>query len=111
MSHDSHADDVRQARSRATAAGFSLNQWPLALVLVVLVAGLGITTTGHWRRGSFVTACSVVLAGALRAVLPNRVAGLLAVRSRWFDTALLLVVGGTMLALTMVVPHSRPHLG
>ena len=92
------------------AKGPVRKQWPLASVLICLAISLGITATGHWRRGAFAISCSALLGGVLRAVLPNRVAGLLAVRSRWFDTALLLVVGGALLALTLVVPHSKPHL-
>ncbi len=86
-------------------------QWPLLLVLLCLVGSLGITATGHWRRGAFAIGCSVLLGGVLRAVLPSRVAGLLAVRSRWFDALLLLAVGGAMLVVTLVVPHSKPSLG
>ncbi|WP_420174641.1 DUF3017 domain-containing protein [Luteococcus sp. OSA5] len=103
-------DERRLARSRARAAAGSLNQWPLALVMVALLTSLGVTATGHWRRGAFAIGCSVLLAGALRAVLPARVAGLLAVRQRWFDATLLLLVGGAMLVLTLLVPHSKPGI-
>ena len=90
------------------AGGATLTQWPLALVLAALAASLAVTASGHWRRGAFAIGCSVVLGGVLRAVLPNRTAGLLVVRSRWFDTVLLLAVGGAMLVLTFVVPASNP---
>ncbi|GAA1389170.1 DUF3017 domain-containing protein [Luteococcus peritonei] len=93
---------------RARAGSATLNQWPLALVLAALLVALGITATGHWRRGAFAIGCSVLLGGILRAVLPNRVAGLLVVRTRLFDSLLLLGVAATMLLLTFVVPHSRP---
>lgn len=96
------------ARARAMAGGATLNQWPLTVVLAALGVSLAITATGHWRRGAFAIGCSVVLAGLLRAFLPRRVAGLLVVRQRWFDTALLLLAGGAMMAITLVVPHSRP---
>lgn len=99
---------VRGRNAVRDGAGRTLNQWPLLVVLVFLAASMAVLATGHWRRGSFAVGCTVVLAGMLRALLPTRVAGLLAVRSRAFDTILTLAVGGAMLALTMVVPHSRP---
>lgn len=110
-STEKHERDTALARARAVDSGRSLNQWPLALVLACLGMALGITATGHWRRGAFAIGCSVLLGGLLRAVLPSRVAGLLAVRSRWFDTALLLLVGGAMLVITLVVPHTKPGMG
>lgn len=108
MSTSAEESDTARARARAVSGGRSLNQWPLAVVLCCLAAALGVVATGHWRRGSFAVGCSVLLAGALRAVLPARIAGLLVVRGRWFDTALLVLVGGAMTALTLVVPHSPP---
>lgn len=110
-STEQHERDTTLARTRALASGATLNQWPLVAVLACLAASLGITSTGHWKRGSFAIGCSVLLAGLLRAVLPSRVAGLLAVRGRWFDTVLLLLAGGTMLVVTLVVPPSKPGLG
>ena len=47
---------------------------------------------------------SLVLAGLLRWVLPERLAGLLVVRSKIFDVALGLGVGTGVVVLGMVVP-------
>ncbi|WP_394275739.1 DUF3017 domain-containing protein [Luteococcus sp.] len=109
MTTSAEDSDTARARARALAGGRSLNQWPLVAVLCCLVASLGVVATGHWRRGSFAVGCSVLLAGLLRALLPSRIAGLLVVRGRWFDTALLALGGGAMIALTLVVPHSPPN--
>ena len=84
-------------------------QWPLFLVLLSMVASGIIISTGHWRRGAFAFSCTVGLAGVLRLLLPTRVAGLLAVRARWLDALLLLVVAAAMVFLTLVVPPSRPR--
>ena len=84
------------------------NQWTLLLVLVSMAASCTIMATGHWRRGAFAFGMTVLLAGVFRLVLPSRLVGLLAVRSRWFDTALLLVAAAALLALTLVVPPSPP---
>lgn len=109
MSHPAVDDaDTGAARAHVLSRGHALEQWPLVLVLLSLAGSLAITATGHWRRGAFAVGCTVLLAGVLRGVLPDRRAGLLAVRGRWFDTALLLVAAGAMLAVTMVVPHTRP---
>lgn len=103
-------DEKNSPLTRVThsAAEHTLNQWPLLVVLACLGASLGVTATGHWRRGAFAIGCSVLLAGGFRAFLPTRVAGLLCVRSRWFDTALLTAMAVAMLALTFFVPHSQP---
>lgn len=77
-------------------------------MLAVWAFAMGTLATGHWRRGSFIVGAAVLLAGVLRATLSTRKAGLLAVRGRAFDAAVLLVVGVAMIALTLVVPHSRP---
>lgn len=100
--------DSRAAQVAAAAAERSVNQWPLLVVLAALAGSCLILATGHWRKGAFAAGCAVLLAAGLRAVLPRKVAGLLVVRSRWFDTVLLLLCGAAMVALTMVVPKSSP---
>ncbi len=99
--------DSAISRMTQSAAEHTLNQWPLLVVLGLLSIGLGITAAGHWRRGAFAMGCAVLLAGGFRVFMPTRVAGLLCVRSRWFDSALLLGMATAMLALTFFVPHSR----
>jgi hypothetical protein len=70
-------------------------------VLVVLFAAFLylLIVPGRWGRVSGVVAVAVLLAGLLRAVLPTPRAGLLAVRGRWVDTVLYLVLGGLILGL------------
>lgn len=82
----------------------SLNLWPLALVCLFFLAGLGLVLARHWRRGSVVMGAALGLGALLRLVLPEEVAGLLVVRSRLFDCALLAGVGVGMMVLGMVVP-------
>lgn len=103
------AEERRRFRLAAAASARGINQWPLVVVLGCLTVAYGIVATGHWRKGAFAVGCSVVLAGLLRAVLPTKTVGLLAVRARWFDTLLLVLCGGAMLVLTMVVPPSSPR--
>ena len=84
-------------------------QWPLLLVAVGVLAGLVLAFLGPatWRPGSMVIGASVVLGALLRLVLPTRDAGLLQVRSRAFDVALMLLVGVAIIALAVVVPPGR----
>ena len=82
----------------------SLNPWFLLGVLVFFAIGVGLIATRHWRRGSMMIGGSMVLGGLARLVLPRRLAGLLAVRHRAFDAALMLGAGSAMIVLGWVVP-------
>lgn len=81
---------------------------PTLVCLLSFVAALMIVATGHWRKGSFVAGCAVGLAGLLRLVLPERLAGLLIVRSKLLDVVILMATAFIMIGLTLVVPHSKP---
>lgn len=81
-----------------------LRPWALLLVLVFFAIGVGLVATRHWRRGSVMVGGSLVLAGLLRWVLPERSAGLIVVRSKIFDVALGLGVGTGVVVLGMIVP-------
>lgn len=102
-------EENRAIRLASQATTRSLNQWPLVLVLACMAVSIGVISTGHWRKGAFMAGAAVTLAGLLRAVLPVKVVGLLAVRARWADTLLLIGCGVAMMVLTLVVPHSRPQ--
>jgi hypothetical protein len=75
--------------------------------LAFLVVALGVLAgflyllvePSHWRRGTGVIAVALLIGAALRLVLRGYGAGLLAVRNRWSDTALYLLLGGLMLAV------------
>ena len=83
-----------------------LGQWPLATVLTGLVTGLAIVASGHWRLGATVIGASAVVGGLLR-LLPQQRVGLLAVRNRPLDAAVLLGIGIGVVALAFLVPPSR----
>lgn len=90
--------------SRDPTSADGLNPWPLLLVLVFFLIGVGLVAARHWRRGSVMIGGAWLLAGLLRLVLPERIAGLLAVRERWFDVALAAGAGTTIMVLGMIVP-------
>lgn len=80
------------------------SQWPLALVLVGVVSALIIVALDRFRLGSLVLAASVLLAFALRLLLPADRIGLLAVRSRTVDLVVLGLLGVTLTVFALWVP-------
>ncbi|TFV87844.1 DUF3017 domain-containing protein [Blastococcus sp. CT_GayMR16] len=77
-----------------------IRQLPLLAVLVVVGVGLLVLTFDHWRSGLVIIGLALMGAAVLRALLPVRRVGFLAVRSRPVDVVLL---AGTGLALTVIV--------
>jgi hypothetical protein len=96
---ESVPDPSRSRRRRAAT-----REWPIILVLLCVAAGFGVVLSNHFRRGSVVIAGALLLAAFLRLVLPTRLAGLLAVRSRAFDVAVLTVLGLGLFLTAVVVP-------
>ncbi|MGI8696423.1 MAG: DUF3017 domain-containing protein [Mycobacteriales bacterium] len=78
-----------------------IREAPGIVVLVVAAAGLGYVGVApkHWLRGVLILAVAMVLGGLLRALLPARQAGALAVRSRPFDV--LCYVGIAVITVTL----------
>ncbi|HEY3736272.1 MAG TPA: DUF3017 domain-containing protein [Jatrophihabitans sp.] len=72
-----------------------LRQRAFVAILVLIAAAVIylVASPDHWRRGSFVIGIAMLVAGLLRATLPARDVGLLAVRGRWRDTAIYVVLG------------------
>jgi hypothetical protein len=81
------------------------SQWPLALTLLVALAGMVVLWFYNWRNGIFVFAGAVGLAGLLRATLSDTAAGLLHVRSRIFDTTFLILTATAIAELASIVPN------
>ena len=77
-----------------------IRQLPLLAVLVLVAIGLLEVTLDHWRRGLVLVGVALIGARVMRALLPVRRLGFLAVRSRPVDVVLL---AGTGLVLTVVV--------
>lgn len=75
------------------------------LVVIAIVAiGIGIVTTGNWRAGLQWFGGALLLAAAVRAVLPAKDAGMLAVRKRWWDCFLLAGTGAALIFLAVSIP-------
>ncbi|MGH8866592.1 MAG: DUF3017 domain-containing protein [Actinomycetes bacterium] len=82
-------------------------EWPLVGVLLGVVLGLLIALVDGWRFGVVVVGSAVLVGAGLRLVLPARSLGLLAVRSRAVDVALLLTAGVGIVVLAILVPPAR----
>jgi len=85
-----------------------LRQLPLLAVLVTVGIGLLLVTFEHWRRGLVIVGLALVVAGALRLLLPVRQVGFLAVRSRPTDVLLLAGSGVALTVLILMIPFSAP---
>ena len=73
-------------------------------VVAATGAGLVMVAFGPWRRGVSLVGIALVVASALRLVTPEDEAGMLRVRSRWFDVTVLAAVGLSLLALAANIP-------
>lgn len=80
-----------------------LAQLPVAAALATLLAGLVTVKLHHFRAGCYLVALAMLGAAGLRLVLPTRRAGLLVVRSRPLDVAVLGSLGLAVLLLAKVV--------
>ena len=79
-------------------------QWPLAVTLLGLASGVLWAGSGHWLRGTVLIGATFMLATVLRLVLPERLVGLLGVRSRIVDAACLALLGAGIIAAALIVP-------
>jgi hypothetical protein len=76
-------------------------------VLVVALAGLALVASGRLYAGGLLIAVALLLAGGLRLLLPERSAGLLAVRGKALDVLVLGLLGGGVLLLSVLVHVAR----
>ena len=90
-------------RVAAQLARRARGQLPFLAVLAVMVAGVVYLSVqpAHWRRASTIIAVSMILGAALRLVLSDNHAGMLAVRNRWLDIACYLGTGVLILIVAI----------
>ena len=74
-------------------------------VLGICGAGIAVVAGGDWRLGVRVLAIGLMVAAALRLVLPARDAGMLAVRHRAIDVTVLAAMGGLIYFLASSIPE------
>ena len=88
-------------------AGYAppVRELPLLAVIAVEAVGLvAVALLNHWRVGSLVMGLGLCLGAVFRLTLPARQAGLLVVRSKPVDSAVLLALGFGLVALANAIP-------
>ncbi|KAA8967376.1 DUF3017 domain-containing protein [Mycobacterium sp.] len=78
-------------------------QWPIIAVGLIFVAGFVLAGANFWRRGALLIGLGVGVAAALRLVLPENRAGLLAVRSKGIDVATTTAVAASMIYIAATI--------
>jgi hypothetical protein len=76
------------------------------LALGVCAAGV-VVALGDWRLGMRISAGGLIGAAGLRLVLPDKDAGMLAVRHRLVDVFVLAAMGGIIYFLAVSIPEAR----
>jgi len=74
-------------------------------VLVAALVGVGIAATGAWRTGVSWLAIALIGAAVARVVLPDDNAGMLRVRRKSLDAAILTSAGVALLLLAWTIPN------
>ena len=76
---------------------------PLLLVLAVTAAGLIRIIQYHWRQGTVLLGVALLVAGLLRALLPNDRIGMVAIRGRGVDVLLYGGLGLMVMAVALTI--------
>ena len=99
-----HARPPRTAGYYARALGRRVRA-QAALTAVLLVVAIAFVRIGlqHWREGTTELGVALLLAAALRAALPDRTAGLLAVRPRRVDVVTYTVFGLVVVLVSLTI--------
>ncbi len=99
-----HARPPRSAGYYVRALGRRVRA-QAALSAVLLVVAIAFVRIGlqHWREGTTELGLALLLAAALRAALPDRTAGLLAVRPRRVDVATYAVFGLVVILVSLTI--------
>jgi Protein of unknown function (DUF3017) len=84
--------------------GLSLGTLAFLACLGLTAIGVVLAAVGSWRQGAGYVGVSLLLACLARVVLPDRMAGLLRVRRKALDVALLALLGICIVVLALLVP-------
>ena len=83
--------------------------WPLLVVVAGVLLGLVVSVVGEstWRVGSLLVGAALLVGAVERLVLSDRAAGLLQVRGKAFDVAVLGLAGAAVVTFALWVPSGR----
>ncbi len=84
---------------------------PMLLVLGIAVVGMERVLTQHWREGAVLLGAALLVAAALRTVLPTDRSGLLAIRSRVIDVLCYVGFGLAMVVLAVTITRGSLTAG
>jgi hypothetical protein len=76
---------------------------PAVLVAVIVLVGLGLVLTQHWRRGAVLLGVALLVAAALRVVVPAERLVLLAIRGKAVDVLCYSGFGVAMVLLAATI--------
>ena len=82
-------------------------QWPILSVAAIGLVALALVAAGFWRRGTLLIGIGVGLAAGLRLALPEDRAGVLVVRTRTIDVAMM----GAVCAAVVYIAWTVDPLG
>jgi uncharacterized membrane protein len=83
---------------------------PFGLVLAVVLLGLLRILLYHWRQGTVLIGAALIMAAALRALLRDEQAGLIAIRGRGVDVLTYAGFGVCVMAVALTIQgFSLPH--
>jgi hypothetical protein len=74
------------------------------VIVLTTVVGMVMVALGPWRRGVALIGFALLFASCMRLVTKEDEAGMLRVRSRWFDVTALAAVGISLIALAANIP-------
>ena len=74
------------------------------VALVALLFAILVIVVGWWRGGLVFLGIVLLTAGVFRFLISEDQIGILKVRSRWLDVSWLLTLGGSLVALALLVP-------
>ncbi|HVK30330.1 MAG TPA: DUF3017 domain-containing protein [Nocardioides sp.] len=74
------------------------------VVLLLTLAGVVVAAASDWRTGVRIIGGALAFAAVLRLVLRDRDAGMLAVRHRVLDIAILVLIAGALFLLAASIP-------
>lgn len=83
--------------------GLVRSQWAILLVGLIFAVAFGLVGSNYWRRGAVLISIGVAVAAGLRLMLPEDRAGLLAIRHKGTDVAMLALVGAAMLYVSSTI--------
>jgi len=78
-------------------------QWPVFTVAAIGLVAAVLVAAGFWRRGALLIGIGVGVAALLRLTLPEDRAGILVVRSRGIDVAMMATVCATVVYIAWTI--------